>query len=233
MTNIGHVDWGTVFAATTSLAALILSYLSFRRGQNIRRDTIHDRRTAQARLVTAWWTRVRKDTLEDLVLGDTVEPEWPAEAGYRIWVSNSSDDAVYDCMVFAPIEGTPKLAEQLINNPVIWRPYISYDANFLVIGVGTIPPKSKTPYRIDQTLVSSIGKLRIEFTDSDSVDWRRVAGKLTERTATGNPSLKSGGVLHRVAATLRERQATEDIPVRPLPPTVDAAQPDPPGQPGR
>jgi hypothetical protein len=149
---------------------------------------MRDKRTAQARLVTAWWTRVRKDTGEDLVLGDFSGPEWPPEAGYRVWVSNSSDDAVYYCVVFAPIEATPELTEQLTTRELISRPYIAVHSDSLTISVGTIPPKHQFPYFIDPALVSSIGRLRIEFTDSDGVDWRRVAGKLTERTAARIPA---------------------------------------------
>ena len=145
MTSIAHTSWGTVFAAATALAALVLSYLSFRREQNTRRETIRDRRTAQARLVTAWWTRVRQDTLEDLTLGNISGPDWPPEAGFRIWISNSSDDAIYGSMVFASIEGTPELAEQLTKNNPVSRPHITDHAKFLAIGTGTIPPRQQFP----------------------------------------------------------------------------------------
>jgi hypothetical protein len=74
----------TVFAVFTSLAALVLGYSSFRREQNVRRETLEEKRRAQARLVTAWWTRVSKDTSEDLNLGNMSGKEWPEEAGYRI-----------------------------------------------------------------------------------------------------------------------------------------------------
>jgi len=181
MKGLSHVEWGTVFAAATSLAALILSYLTFRRQQNIRREEISDKRRSQAKLVTAWWTRVRKDNEEDLALGAITTAEWPPEAGYRVWISNSSDDAVYDCMVFASIELTPEAVAQLAETDLIVRPYMAIDNSGIVLSVGTLPPRQPLPYRLDPALIASVGTLRIDFRDSDGVYWRRVAGKLTER----------------------------------------------------
>ena len=176
MSGFGQVNLGTVFAAFTSLAALILSYRVYKRDQKIRR-------TAQARLVTAWWTRVSRDTGEDLYLGNASGSDWPEESGYRIWVSNSSDDAVYNCAVIASIQPTTKLLEQLKAQGSIFRQYITYREKELIIGIGAVPPKQQQPFFVELNLIDSVGRLRIEFTDSNGVDWRRVAGKLTKRSS--------------------------------------------------
>jgi hypothetical protein len=76
-------DWAAIGTAVTSLIAIVLSYLSYRRGQDIRRDVLQDRRTSQARLITAWWTRVDQSN-EDLIVIDATTAVWPEEAGYRI-----------------------------------------------------------------------------------------------------------------------------------------------------
>src|ERR1700753_851318 len=96
-------DWASITSAAVAAIAVILSFFSYRRTLDVRRQEIQDRRTAQARQVTGWWTRVKEDTLEDLTLGNSSGPEWPTEAGFRIWISNNSDDAAYECVVFAPI----------------------------------------------------------------------------------------------------------------------------------
>ncbi len=183
--SLDHINWGTVFAALTSLAALIISYKVYRRDQEIQR-------TAQARLITGWWTRVRKGSGEDLHLGNITGPDWPQEAGYRVWVSNSSNDAVYDCSVFASIKPSSILLEQLSTQNFVARPYMILFKNELIIPVGTVPPMQKMPHFIDPALVSSIDKLRIEFTDSNGVNWRRIAGKLSARPAA--PSRPSSDV---------------------------------------
>ncbi|HXK07133.1 MAG TPA: hypothetical protein VMS37_32355 [Verrucomicrobiae bacterium] len=68
-----------------------------------------------ARLVTAWWTRVDENN-RDLMASDAMSVVWPEELGYKIWVSNSSNDAVYDCHVDADIqltdEGMTELGEK-------------------------------------------------------------------------------------------------------------------------
>jgi hypothetical protein len=56
------------------------------------------------------------------------------------------------------------------------------------VPVGTLPPGQALPYLIDRTIVDSIGKLRIEFTDSNGVDWRRISGSLTERSTMPSPA---------------------------------------------
>jgi hypothetical protein len=200
---IQHVEWGTVFAAATSLAALILSYLSFQGQRAIRYEAIRDRRSAQARLTTAWWTRVRKDTGEDLALGDVVGPESPAEAGYRVWVSNSSNEAIYDCLLSVEINATPELIEQLATSSLVWRPYMQFFEDRLVIPVTTLAPASRLPYRVDPTLVKSLGSISISFTDSNGVKWRRVAGALSERSATATSRPTKGALRGKVSGLLR------------------------------
>ncbi len=174
MNSLLHINWGALTGVAILLAAFSLSYTIYRRDQATRR-------TAQASLVTGWWTRVRQDTGEDCYVGDVSGSEYPKESGYRVRVSNSSNDAVYDCIIFASIDPTPSLVKQLKTRNPVYRPFVHYHKDFVAIAVGTIPPQQQTPFFIDGELVESIGKLRIEFMDSNGIDWRRVGGKLTER----------------------------------------------------
>lgn len=177
-----------VFAAATSVVAVVLGFLSFRREQNVRREQIEDRRLAQARLITAWWTRVSKDTGEDLSpIRNTAGPAWPAEAGYRVWISNSSDDAVHDCFVEAPIEPAPELAAELAKDRLVSRPYMVLSGKNLRINIGTLPPRERTPYLLGPELVRSVGKLTVHFRDSGGRVWRRTAGELVEDTDASGP----------------------------------------------
>jgi hypothetical protein len=192
MHSLIHANWGTIFAATTSVIAVILGYLSFRGQQSVRRQELSDRHRSQARLVTAWWTRVRKDNDQDLSAGDLVASDGILEAGYRIWVSNSSDDAIYDCEVIAWFTPTPEAATRLAQGSPIWTQYVDFWQRFLAPGIGvlgpalivrtgTVPPKQKFPFRLDPSLVEAVGILNVIFRDANGVEWTRSAGKLIER----------------------------------------------------
>jgi len=164
--------WGSV---VTSAIALIFGYLSLRR-------TFHDKRTRQAALITTWWARVDKATGEDLDAKDAVGLEWPEESGFRVWVSNSSDDAVYDCSIFGSIEPTPELLKLVEHEPkVISNGYMIIMQQSIIIPHGTLPPRKEMAYRLDPALIKSLGPiLRLEFTDARGTHWRRIQGKLVE-----------------------------------------------------
>jgi len=76
-------DWTSIATAATAAIAVILSYLSYRRTQDIRREELYDRRTAQARLITAWWTGVDEND-QDVIARDAASTVWPEDTGYRI-----------------------------------------------------------------------------------------------------------------------------------------------------
>jgi hypothetical protein len=165
--------WGSV---VTSAIALIFGYLSLRR-------TFHDKRTKQAELITAWWTRVDKASGEDLDPKNAVGIEWPEEAGFRVWVINNSDDAVYDCAIFCSIEPTSELVKLTDTNPskAVANPFVIMMQNSIIVNVGTLPPKKELAFRLDPSLITDLrSRLKIEFTDARGTHWRRISGRLIE-----------------------------------------------------
>jgi hypothetical protein len=177
-------DWIAISSTITAVIAVILSYFSYRRTQDIRRQEIHDSRRSQARLITAWWTRVDEHN-QDALAGEAESTVWPEETGYRVWANNSSDDAVYECSVYADVQLTEKGMAELKGKGFTGKPYIIIFKEQLIIGVGTLPPKERLPFGLDRSLIRSVGKLTIEFRDANGVDWRRTAGTLEERPSDG------------------------------------------------
>jgi hypothetical protein len=177
-------DWIAISSTITSAIAVVLSYFSYRRTQDIRRQEIHDKRRSQARLITAWWTRVDEHN-RDALASDAESTVWPEETGYRVWISNSSDDAVYECSISADVQLTDKGIAELEGKGFTGRPYIVIFKKQLMIGVGTLPPKERLPFGLDRSLIRSVGKLTIEFCDSSGVEWRRTAGSLDEHPPRG------------------------------------------------
>ena len=164
--------WGSV---VTSAIALIFGYLSLRR-------TFHDRRIRQAGLITTWWTRVDKATGEDLDLKNAVGVVLPEESGFRVWISNNSDDAVYDCSISSSIEPTPELLKRIENETgAIQNNYIVMMPESVIIPVGTLPPKKEIAFQLDPALIKSLGgRLKLYFTDARGTHWRRISGRLIE-----------------------------------------------------
>jgi hypothetical protein len=164
--------WGSV---VTSAIAILFGYLSLRR-------TFHDKRRKQAELITTWWTRVDKATGEDLDGKNVIDMAWPEEGGFRIWVSNSSNDAVYDCSIAGSLKPTPELVRRVKNEPeAISNLYIVLFEDTVLIPLGTLPPRKEMAFRLDASLIESLGpKLRLEFTDAHGTHWRRLSGRLTE-----------------------------------------------------
>lgn len=164
--------WGSV---VTSAIALIFGYLSLRR-------TFHDKRTKQAELITTWWTRVDKATGEDLDAKNVLGVSWPEEGGFRVWVTNNSDDAVYSCSIYGSIEPTSDLVELTEKEPrVISNGYVVIFRESIIVPVGTLPPKKELAFRLDPALIKDLGgRLRLEFIDARGTDWRRISGRLIE-----------------------------------------------------
>ena len=137
------------------------------------------RRTSQARLITAWWTPVGQNN-EDLNVVEATSAVWPEEVGCRIWVSNSSDDAVYECSVFADAKPTDEAINRMAEKDFLGQPYMVIFQDQIIWAVGTLPPKERIPYTLDPSLISSVSQLRVEFRDASGIYWRRVTGTLQE-----------------------------------------------------
>jgi hypothetical protein len=173
-------DWISIASAAIAAVAVVFSYVSYRRTQD-------DQRKAQARLITAWWTRVDENN-QDAIAKDAESTVWPEETGYRIWVNNSSDDAVYECSVYADIQLTDDGLKELGNKRFTGRPYILILKEQLIIAVGTLPPKERLPYGLDRSIIRSVGTLTVEFRDAGGTEWRRTAGKLAKRPSGSEAS---------------------------------------------
>jgi hypothetical protein len=179
-------DWIAIVSAVastfTAAIAIALSYISYRRTQDINRQEIRDRRRSQARLITAWWTRVEENS-RGAASRDAESTTWPEETGYRIWLGNSSDEAAYGCAITADAELTDEGVAELGSKGYTGRPYMIIDKRQVIINAGTLPPRERLSFRLDRSIISSIGKLTIEFRDANGVEWRRVAGVLDERSS--------------------------------------------------
>jgi hypothetical protein len=122
---------------------------------------------------------VEENSLEDLT--HFTAPDWPEEAGFRVWIANSSEEPVYDCAAF--IQAEPAESVQF-RGGLVAIPYGALTPDELIVGPGTLPPRDKVSFFIGKGLVKGLGDIRLHFTDVNERDWRRTRGTLT---AVDNP----------------------------------------------
>jgi hypothetical protein len=179
-----YMDTPAVLVATftgiTTLIALILSFLAFKRDADVRKEQIRDRPEAQARLITAWWSRVSSDTGEDLSLQYVPGPDWPEESGHRVWISNSSDDAVYECRIEAVATPASAVVARLEKGELVTWLNMLVTRNQIMFNQGTLPPRTRSPFLLPNSLVESVGSLTVYFRDAAGRKWQRTGGELKE-----------------------------------------------------
>jgi hypothetical protein len=173
------IDFGSLpdwLSGVGTVGALLLTYALLRRELDARRDEVNDRRRAQARLVTVWWTRVQKDSNKDMT---DFTGEWPEEIGFRVWAANSSQEAVYDCWLSIE-SGLAESAQFPEGLSVVPLPFGFARATETIIVIGTLPPESKVSHFIDHNIVSFLKDITVYFKDTNEREWRRHHGVLEE-----------------------------------------------------
>jgi hypothetical protein len=183
------IDFGSLpdwLSGVGTVGALLLTYALLRRELDARRDEVNDRRRAQARLVTVWWTRVQKDSNKDMT---NLMGEWPEEIGFRVWAANSSQEAVYDCWLSIESE-LAEGAKLLEGSLVVPLPHGFATATGTIISIGTLPPESKVSYYIDHSIVNSLKDITVHFKDTNEREWRRSHGVLEEISEPKPKALK-------------------------------------------
>jgi hypothetical protein len=134
---------------------------------------VRDRHRSQAVLISAWWSRVDPQGKD---IGSFGDAQPGADVGFRLWIRNSSQEAVYDCYLLA--EAQPKEAGESGNGAIQLGRFASYIDGQIVVAAGIVPPLDTLQYFIDGKQISSLGAMTIVFRDAAGRSWRRAHGML-------------------------------------------------------
>jgi hypothetical protein len=138
---------------------------------------VQEGRRSQAALISAWWSRVDPQGKDIGSFGDAQPRE---DVGFRLWIKNSSQEAVYDCFLLA--EAQPKEDE-----PVDLGRFASFVDGQIVVAAGIVPPGEALQYFVDGTQIRSLGAVTIVFRDAAGRSWRRAGGMLERDDSPARP----------------------------------------------
>lgn len=133
---------------------------------------VKDRQRSQAALISAWWSRVDPGGQDIGSIGNMQPNE---EVGFRLWVKNSSQEAVYDCFLLT--EATLEAASA--DGEIKWFGRFAYFLNGqIIVSAGIIPPGESLQYFVDGEHLDSLGAMTVIFRDAAGRSWRREHGRL-------------------------------------------------------
>jgi hypothetical protein len=155
-------DWLQGLGTVGAFAIAIVIYLR----------EVKDRQRSQAALISGWWSRVDPGGQDIGSIGNMQPTE---EVGFRLWVKNSSQEAVYDCFLLT--EAT--LEEASADGEIKWFGRFAYFLNGqIIVSAGIIPPGESLQYFLDGEHLDSLGAMTIIFRDAAGRSWRREHGRL-------------------------------------------------------
>jgi hypothetical protein len=142
---------------------------------------VQEQRRAQAVLISAWWSRVDPQGKDIGSFGDVQLRE---DVGYRLWIKNSSQEAVYHCFLLA--EAQPR-EEGAGEAAIDLGRFASFVDGQIVVAAGVVPPAEALQYFVDGTQIRSLGGVTIVFQDSAGRSWRRAGGVLERDDSRASP----------------------------------------------
>jgi hypothetical protein len=147
---------------------------------------VKDRHRAQATLISAWWSRVDP---EGRNIGSISDSQPDEDVGFRLWVKNGSQEAIYECFLIA--EAVPTQAPSG-DAPVQIGRFANFLDEHIIVSAGIVPPGEAVQYFVDGDQIASLGAMTVLFRDAAGRSWRRQHGTLEQRkekagTNLGNP----------------------------------------------
>jgi hypothetical protein len=143
---------------------------------------VQEGRKSQAILISAWWSRVDPQGKDIGTFGDAQPRE---DVGFRLWIKNSSQEAVYGCYLIA--EAQPSQEGDDGNASVDLGRFASFSDGQIVVAAGIVPPAEALRYFIDGTQIRSLGAVTIVFRDAAGRAWRRSGGVLERDDSPATP----------------------------------------------
>jgi hypothetical protein len=143
---------------------------------------VQEGRKSQAILISAWWSRVDPQGKDIGTFGDAQPRE---DVGFRLWIKNSSQEAVYDCFLLA--EAQPHAARDGDVGPLDLGRFASFADGHILVGAGVVPPGEALQYFVDGTQIRSLGGTTVLFRDAAGRSWRRSGGVLERDDSPAKP----------------------------------------------
>jgi hypothetical protein len=143
------IDYASWMSAIGTVGAFIGSLILLGIQVKDRKKEISEKRSSQARLVSAWCEETKKDFS-------------------IVWAQNNGDEPIYHVVVRVGRWDTD------FNSP----PDSEENNMYWEVVFGNIPPKTKQEFNVPNTLVSravfpDIPSIEIEFTDTRGIYWSR------------------------------------------------------------